>query len=176
MKTYIAKKDVKLEYELTKLMVYFTALESAGGVSMRLGVNRSAFASALIIMAVISLLIMICLTRLDFIVHSVLYNFGVRFSYRWAMPYWTSSAVIIGLSWFNIGASFTLVYYVSRRRKPSPSLITEQAIGAVSTEGSVAQPEKLVETQILDLYCEPLALRIKSFDVRHPEDVIDSQC
>jgi len=144
---------------------------------MKLSINLSVAVSALIIMALISLLIMVFLTRLDYIVNGVLYNFGLRFSYRWAMPYWTNSAIIIGLSWFNIAASFILIYYLFRRRKISPSLVVQQTESVKETvEELVEQPEKLIETQILDQYCGLLEPQIESFDVKHPKDVIDSQC
>lgn len=144
---------------------------------MKLGINLSAVVSALTIMAVISLLIMLFLTRLDYIVNSVLYNFGLRFSYRWAMPYWTNSSIIIGLSWFNIAASFILIYYIFKRRKCSPSFVAKQTENIKEqAEELVDRPEKLIETQILDQYCALLEPRIESYDVKHPKEVIDSQC
>jgi len=39
-------------------------------------------------------LFFISLSGLDFIVHRVLYGYGLRFSYDWAVPYWTSLRLI----------------------------------------------------------------------------------
>jgi flagellar biosynthesis/type III secretory pathway M-ring protein FliF/YscJ len=93
------------------------------------------------------------------------------------MPYWINSAIIIGLSWFNIVAAFILIYYVFRRRKSSPSLVSQQAESVEEeAEKLDEQPEELITMQILDQYCELQAPQIKNYDVRHPEDVVDSQC
>ncbi len=149
---------------------------------MKIRINLSAVVTALIVMAAVSLLVIGVLTRLDRIVHGDLYNFGLRFSYRWAMPYWVNSGFVILLSWFNIIAAITLTYYVFKKRKSAPRLAAHQAAHhamqvKASVEELVERPEELVEAQILDQYCESLsAPQIKSYDVRHPKDVIDSQC
>lgn len=95
---------------------------------MRINVNLSIVTSALILMAVASLLAMISITQIDQLVHGDLYNFGLEFSYRWAMPYWVNSAVIVGLSLFNIFASIVLTYYVFRGKKRASKLKANQIL------------------------------------------------
>jgi hypothetical protein len=144
---------------------------------MKTRVNLAAVAAALITMAIVSLLVIAGLNRVDHIVHNVLYDYGLVFSYRWAMPYWINSIIIICLSWFNITMAVILAYYVFRRRERPPSLEGEPAETAETLAPEyVEQPANLVETQILDQYCESLEPQIKIYDVRHPKDVIDSQC
>ncbi|MCW3985558.1 MAG: hypothetical protein NWE91_04000 [Candidatus Bathyarchaeota archaeon] len=143
---------------------------------VKININLSAVVVALIVMAVASFLVMVSQTQIDQLVHGVLYDFGLRFSYRWAMPYWASSGAIVGLSWFNIVASITLVYYIFRnKRSPRPETQQVERIEAPA-EQLVAQHEDIVEIQVLDQYCESQVLKIRSYDVRHPRDVVDSQC
>lgn len=140
-------------------------------------VNLSGFRLVLIIMAAVSLLVMLMLTQIDNIIHGVLYDFGLRFSYQWAMPYWINSGLIIGLSWFNIAASFILIYYVYKRRNSQKIL---QAAGDhLIKEDQFQQKlgfydnskETLISEQISDL-----SLQIKQYNVKRPEEVVDSQC
>jgi len=144
---------------------------------VKININISLVIFALIAMAVVSFLVMVSMTRIDHMVHGVLYDFGLRFSYRWAMPYWTCSGIIVGLSWFNIAASTILVYYIFRGGKRSLRLKAKQAEKTeVSTGELVEQNGNLIEMQILDKYCEVPKPQVKSYDVRHPKDVVDSQC
>lgn len=143
---------------------------------VKININLSAVVLPLIVMAVASFFVMVSVTQIDRIVHGVLYDFGLRFSYRWAMPYWTSSGIIVGLSWFNIIASITLIYHIFKsKRSPRPEIQQAEKIEAPA-EQLVEQHEDLVEIQVLDQYCESPVLKIKSYDVRHPRDVVDSQC
>lgn len=176
---------------------------------MKINVNLSAVASTLVIVAVVSLFIMVALTRIDNIVHSVLYDYGLRFSYRWATPYWVYSVIIVGASWFNIAASIGLIVHFLRRRKRSQALEGVQAEGVrevkqqhrlveyveprrqetvdlarispqqsreAPAEELVEQPKDFIEAQIREERAEIPELQIKKYDVRHPEDVVDSQC
>ena len=141
-------------------------------------VNLSGLRLVLIVMAATSLLVMLMLTQIDNIIHGVLYDFGLRFSYQWAMPYWINSGLIIGLSWFNIVASCILIYYFYKRRSPQKIL---QAASDHVFEGEDRLQQKLsvydnrnrpfIEEQISDL-----SFQIKQYNVRHPEEVVDSQC
>ncbi|MCK4477958.1 hypothetical protein KAU88_05470 [Candidatus Bathyarchaeota archaeon] len=145
-------------------------------VLVKISINLSVVVLALIVMAVASFFVMASQAQMDQLVHGVLYDFGLRFSYRWAMPYWASSGIIVGLSWFNIVASTTLVYYIFRNKcSPRPEIQQVEQIEAL-TEQLVEQHEDLVEIQVLDQYCESPVLKIRSYDVRHPRDVVDSQC
>lgn len=158
---------------------------------MRTSVNLSAVVLALIVMAVVSLSIMISLTQLDLVVHSVLYNFGLRFSYRWATPYWLNSGLIIVSSWFNIAASSMLVYYIFRAKRRSRRLEKEKVekimeedkeqlklseyMHPQESEASVEEPMTQVDAHIQEQIVD-LGLQIEEYDVRHPKDIVDSQC
>ena len=59
---------------------------------MKLRVNSKTIVSTLFIAAVVSILAIFSLVQLDRVVNGALYDFGLRFSYRWALPYWTWTA------------------------------------------------------------------------------------
>jgi len=83
----------------------------------------------LLLMAASSLLSMIGLTQIDRIVHRDLYRFSLQFSYEWAMPYWTMTAIVFGMGWFNIivAIAFQLYILISRRREAEVSMIRAEA-------------------------------------------------
>jgi hypothetical protein len=122
-------------------------------------------------MAVVSVSVMIVLTQIDFIVHRVLYDFGLLFSYRWAMPYWVSSSIIIGLSWFNLIASAALVYYFIKRRTLN-AMNSQREVIEASSDVTIVLPGK-EPLQTLDQFCRS---EFKKYDVRHPAGIVDSQC
>lgn len=64
-------------------------------------------------------LVYICLTAIDFIVHNILYDFGLRFSYEWADPYW----VALAMSFFVIAGLVTVVYWISDTPKKSTATL-----------------------------------------------------
>jgi hypothetical protein len=140
---------------------------------VKISLNFSTIALALIVTAIVPVLAMIVLTRIDLIVHRVLYDFGLLFSYRWAIPYWVNSSIIIGLSWFNLIASAALIYYVIKRRPSSMMHIQTGTINA-SAEKMTAIPRR-APPQTLDQFCHEHP-QIKKYDARHPAGVIDSQC
>jgi len=58
---------------------------------------------------------MFSLNNISQIVHGELYNFGLQFSYRWAMPYWVFSGIVFGLCWASILVSISMTFYLLRR-------------------------------------------------------------
>lgn len=162
---------------------------------MKVSVNLSIVALAMIIMAVSSLLIMVSLTQIDQIVHGDLYNFGLEFSNRWAMPYWINSGVIISLSLSNVVAAILLSYHLVRARAHREKERRQHSLGeyakspekTTDTTGMTMQKsseaaseeaeqlEELIEIQIEGGYWVDHP-RIREYDVRHPKDVVDSQC
>ncbi len=145
-------------------------------------VNVSAVRFAIILMAILSLLVMVMLTRIDHIVQGVLYDFGLNFSYRWAMPYWISSALIVGVSWFNIVASIILIYYVLRGKPVFGNLKTRPGVGLEANQQLTlnnyadrhdvrVRDEPLIQEQI-----GGLSVQIERYEVTQPRDVVDSQC
>jgi hypothetical protein len=51
------------------------------------------------------------LSNLDYIVNSDLYNFGLRFSYQWAEPYWTNIGLLYNLLGINVGLIFICLIF-----------------------------------------------------------------
>ena len=166
---------------------------------MEVKIHSLAFVSAMIITTFASLLIIILLTQIDQIVHVVLYQFGLQFSYRWVWPYWVYSGIIVGFSWVNIIASISLVNCFLKARRQSvsleqrgegevddpqrslgeyvePSDVSGAQLGEVSSDELAGRTEGLIVAQIRE---SPLGLQrveIKKYDVRRPKDVVDSQC
>ena len=54
--------------------------------------------------------VLVCMTLIDWIVHSVLYHYGLQFSYDWAVPYWT----VLNASFFMFGLLAASAYLVLR--------------------------------------------------------------
>jgi len=67
---------------------------------------------ALVLVAAASLVSMISTLKIDSIVHGDLYRFGLEFSYRWAIPYWTMTTVVFAMGWFNIITAIAFQFYV----------------------------------------------------------------
>lgn|GEM_PF-5881981 len=166
---------------------------------MKVRIHSSAFVSAMIITTFASLLIIILLNQIDQIVHVVLYQFGLQFSYRWVWPYWIYSGIIIGFSWLNIIASIGLVNCFLKARRQSVPLgqmgevevddqqrglgefvessdVSGAQLSEVSSGELDGQTEGLIEAQIRESPLDLQRVAIKKYDVRRPKDVVDSQC
>jgi cell division protein FtsN len=74
--------------------------------------NITAVSFLLLLMAASSLVSMISTLKIDHIVHGDLYNYGLQFSYQWAMPYWTMTAIVFAMGWFNIIIAIAFQFYV----------------------------------------------------------------
>lgn len=78
----------------------------------------------LILMAGASLVSMLATLSIDHIINHDLYSYGLQFSTKWAVPYWTLVAVVFSMGWFIIVTAmavelhFLLVYRRNRLRKP----------------------------------------------------------
>lgn len=103
---------------------------------METQVNPSVISVVLVAMAAASLVIMLSLNQINYLVHGALYDFGLTFSYRWAMPYWVFSGVLFGLSWANIFIAIIITVHVVRKsRKQTAAVdqtyvtVTEPALG-----------------------------------------------
>lgn len=66
-------------------------------------------------MAAASLFIMLSLNQINYLVHGDLYNYGLQFSYVWAMPYWVLSGIVFGLCWVNIAITALAAIYVFKK-------------------------------------------------------------
>lgn len=103
---------------------------------METRVSPSAISVILLLMAATSLLIMLSLNQINYMIHRELYNFGLQFSYRWAMPYWILSGIVFGLSWTNIVLSIVFTLYVQKksRRKAEPLAPIQERVEVPKTE------------------------------------------
>lgn len=112
---------------------------------MQTNLNSSTISAVLILMAIASLITMISLNQISYIVHNDLYDFGLQFSYRWAMPYWVFSGVVFALCWGNIALSiiFTLYIFRKTRKTNKPSKGIAQLEEIVQSESG--EQRKLVQ-------------------------------
>jgi outer membrane biosynthesis protein TonB len=74
---------------------------------------------------------MICLCLVDNIVHGTLYNYGLQFSYDWAVPYWRLTQIAFALGWINIITAFAIQANNLRMKRK-----TEQPTAVFGREGS----------------------------------------
>ncbi len=84
---------------------------------METALNLSATGLLLILVAASSLFVMFSLNHINYIVHGELYNFGLQFSYRWAMPYWIFSGIVFSFCWVNISLAIALTFYLLKRSR-----------------------------------------------------------
>ncbi|MCK4478532.1 hypothetical protein KAU88_08420 [Candidatus Bathyarchaeota archaeon] len=120
---------------------------------METNVNPSAISTVLILMAAASLFTMLSLNQVNYIVHGDLYNYGLQFSYRWAMPYWVLSGIIFGLSWVNIFLSIIVTLYIFKRSRKS-TVVSENTLQAKKIEEAVQLREEK-EQRKLSEYVKP---------------------
>jgi len=58
-----------------------------------------------------TILVLICITAIDWIVHSMLYQYGLTFSYDWANPYW----FFLNATFASIGLLAASTYWLYRK-------------------------------------------------------------
>ena len=120
---------------------------------MKTTINPSAISTILILMAAASLFIMLSLNQINYIVHGDLYNFGLQFSYRWAMPYWVFSGIIFGLSWINIAISIIVTMYIFKKTRKQK--LTSKNIPQAENKGTATLLKEEKEQTKLSEYVEP---------------------
>lgn len=105
-----------------------------------------------VFMAASSLLSMIGLFQIDRMVHNDLYQYGLRFSYRWAIPYWTMTALVFALGWSNIIAAIAVhLYSMAFKRKEVEQLVTavEEEISKTTTSTETGEEQTKPEVSEL---------------------------
>ncbi|MCW4051741.1 MAG: hypothetical protein NWE78_00855 [Candidatus Bathyarchaeota archaeon] len=108
---------------------------------METSINLSATGLLLILVAASSLFIMFSLNHMNYIVHGELYNFGLQFSYRWAMPYWIFSGVVFSFCWVNILLAIVLTFYLLKKSREKAQHSTPQN-SVVETQRSQTLSER----------------------------------
>jgi hypothetical protein len=104
-------------------------------------IGFSAISAVLVIVAASSLISMIGLFQIDRIVNQDLYQYGLEFSYAWAMPYWTITKLIFATGWFNIIAAIAFHLYILTYGQKGTQQIEPQ------TEKETNKPEILETTK-----------------------------
>jgi hypothetical protein len=105
----------------------------------------------LILIAGASLVSMLATLSIDHIINHDLYNYGLQFSTRWAVPYWTTVAVVFSMGWFIIltAIAFELHLVIQRfRRSSEPEVpITQQEPIQKETPKREIEPNKNLEEE-----------------------------
>jgi hypothetical protein len=109
----------------------------------------------LILMAGASLVSMLATLNIDHIINHDLYNYGLQFSTKWAVPYWTMAAIVFSMGWLIIVTSvaFELYSVVHKlRRHPEPEAevpIVHEELVQNGTSRIEAEPsDKLKEEEV----------------------------
>jgi hypothetical protein len=145
-------------------------------------IDITAVIAALITVALVSLIGIVGLLQINNLVFQNLYEFGLVFSQRWAMPFWTYSGIIVCLSWVNIGAAMALTFHVFRRRRPG----TPTELNQMETQPAGKAQHRLADYfKILENKPDsgtaapprsPVACQWSRYTVRHPVYIVDCQC
>lgn len=90
------------------------------------------------------------LTLLDNIVHDTLYDYGLRFSYDWATPYWTILRTIQALMGLSAVFALTFTIYVYRKcvyAKPQiEPIVREEQVSVSTTEPQIEPNVRVVSS------------------------------
>lgn len=113
---------------------------------METNINPSAISAVLILMAAASLFTMLSLNQINYIVHGDLYNYGLQFSYKWAVSYWVFSGIVFGLSWINISLSIIIALYIFKKGRKQ-KLESED----ISQDGKMEEAAQLEEKKQREL-------------------------
>lgn len=152
---FISESDLKVA-----MLNGFFALPNYCGHSMETRVSPSAISVILLLMAATSLMIMLSLYQINYMVHGDLYNFGLQFSYRWAMPYWILSGIIFGLSWTNIALSIVFTLYIQKKsRRKAGSLAPTQAEKAEAEVQKAEEKEQRTISEFIETQKQDLSLK-----------------
>ena len=146
-------------------------------------IDITAVVAILITVALVSLIGIVGLLQINNLIFQDLYDFGLVFSNRWAMPFWTYSGIIVGLSWVNIGAAMALTFHVFRRRR-KPAAISEYNQVEVqrvdNAQHRLADYFKILENKPdsgpVSPQGSPVTSRWSKYNVRQPAYIVDSQC
>jgi len=122
-----------------------------------------------VLMAMTSLLSMVAMREIDRIVHNDLYRYGLQFSYTWATPYWTTTALVFAMGWFNIIAALSIqLYTVAFRRKEVEQLVAE-------VEKEISETESIPTQQVKEQEQTSKPTEAKSERTDKPVSVTESE-
>jgi hypothetical protein len=105
----------------------------------------------LILMAGASLVSMLATLSIDHIVNHDLYDYGLQFTTKWAVPYWTMSAVVFSMGWLIIVTAVAfelhLVVHSLRRHPEAEALSVHEELVQNETPGIEAKPSDKPEEE-----------------------------
>lgn len=159
----------KSDFNITTLNGFFTALNYQGH-HMETNINPSTMSAVLILMATASLFTMLSLSQINYIVHGDLYDYGLQFSYRWAMPYWVLSGIVFGLSWVNITTSIIVTLYIFKKRRKQ-TLDSENIPKAEKIEEAARLKEEKAQRKLSE-YVEPQREEV----IAPKEEPVETSC
>jgi FtsZ-interacting cell division protein ZipA len=107
----------------------------------------------LILVAGASLVSMLGTLRIDYIINHTLYNYGLQFSYNWAIPYWTMAGIVFSMGWLIILTSIAFELHLLMRwlhKPPKPETVSAQQEPALSEAATTeaASTEKPEEEEV----------------------------
>jgi hypothetical protein len=81
-----------------------------------------------IILGALILSFFVLMSRIDYIVHSTLYNYGLRFSYDWANSYWlTYNCIFIAF-----GAALSFAFWVASDKTKRSAKLSLAILGSIT--------------------------------------------
>ena len=99
----------------------------------------------LIVWLVSALFVVLILTRLDSIVHKDLYDYGLQFSFAWAMPFWSfENFIYIALAVPGILTGIVLVADFRRKSKSELPLVKR-----VESKPAIGKPASAKDNSML---------------------------
>jgi len=109
---------------------------------MRIRIDNKA-SIVLILMAGASLVSMLGTLRIDSIINHDLYDYGLQFSTKWAVPYWTTAGIVFSMGWLIIltAIAFELhlvKQWLHKRSKPETPTVCQEP---VQTETPIIEAE-----------------------------------
>ena len=112
-------------------------------------------------MAVASLISMLGTLRIDSIINHTLYSYGLQFSTKWAIPYWTTAAIVFSMGWFIIiiAGAFELHLLMKRwhgrTRLETPSILLREQAQKETQRAETSLNEKPEKQEVKTLITEP---------------------
>jgi uncharacterized Zn-finger protein len=102
----------------------------------------------------------VLLLRVDWVVHVLLYDYGLQFSLEWATPYWAFLRLSLGLLGCAVGSSFLVVVMnlLQTRRGDLPEVREYPRSISTSTQTQLgeAKEKKPLEEDVVEITAIPI--------------------
>jgi hypothetical protein len=136
-----------------RLNALFRPFQLSESLEMRTHIDDK-ISLILILMAGASLVSMLATLSIDHIINHDLYSYGLQFSTRWAVPYWTTVAVVFSMGWFIILTSIAFELHLvmqglHRPCEPEVPITQQEPIHNETPRMEVEPSKKLEEEQVM---------------------------